>query len=67
MKILTIDLEDWFHILAHEKISGPRHWEKFESRVEANTDWILEQLTHYKQPATFFLSGLDSQEISVTH
>src|SRR3954468_14012319 len=57
MKILTIDLEDWFHILAHEKTSGPVHWENFESRVEANTDWLLQQLSHFNQPATFFCLG----------
>jgi polysaccharide deacetylase family protein (PEP-CTERM system associated) len=57
MKILTIDLEDWFHILAHEETSGPVHWEKFESRIERNTGWLLEQLSFYNQPATFFCLG----------
>ena len=57
MKILTIDLEDWFHILAHEETSAPVHWEKFEPRVEANTDWLLQQLSGFKQPATFFCLG----------
>jgi polysaccharide deacetylase family protein (PEP-CTERM system associated) len=57
MKILTIDLEDWFHILAHEETSGPANWEKFESRVERNTDWLLSQLARYNQPATFFCLG----------
>jgi polysaccharide deacetylase family protein (PEP-CTERM system associated) len=33
------------------------HWEKFESRVEANTDWLLQQLSHFNQPATFFCLG----------
>ena len=57
MKILTIDLEDWFHILAHEQTSSPSHWEKYESRVEANTDWLLQQLSSFNQPATFFCLG----------
>jgi len=57
MKILTIDLEDWFHILAHDRTSAPVQWEKFESRVEANTDWLLSQLARYNQPATFFCLG----------
>ena len=57
MKILTIDLEDWFHILAHEQTSTPVHWEKFESRVEANTEWLLGQLARFTQPATFFCLG----------
>jgi len=57
MMILTIDLEDWFHILAHEQTASPLHWEKFESRVEANTDRLLNQLSRFNQPATFFCLG----------
>jgi polysaccharide deacetylase family protein (PEP-CTERM system associated) len=57
MKILTIDLEDWFHIVAHEPTSGPVQWEKFESRIERNTSWLLEQLLFFNQPATFFCLG----------
>ncbi len=57
MNILTIDLEDWFHILAHEETSFPEQWGKFESRVEQSTDWILEALVRNKQRATFFCLG----------
>lgn len=62
MKILTIDLEDWFHILAHDATASPSHWENFESRVERNSDWILEQLSKYNQPATFFSLGWIAQK-----
>jgi len=65
MKILTIDLEDWFHILAHEHTSAPSQWEKFESRVETNTGWLLEQLLRCKQPATFFCLGWIAQKYPV--
>ena len=57
MKILTIDLEDWFHILDHDETAGPQQWEKFESRVERNTDRILEWLNLYGHKATFFCLG----------
>jgi len=57
MNILTIDLEDWFHILAHNETSKPAQWENFESRVERNTDWILDQLSAKNQYATFFCLG----------
>jgi polysaccharide deacetylase family protein (PEP-CTERM system associated) len=57
MNILTIDLEDWFHILAHEETSHPSGWEKFESRVEWNTEWILERLKESQQTSTFFCLG----------
>jgi len=62
MKILTIDLEDWFHILAHDQTASPKQWEKFESRVEANTAWLLEQLSKNNQPATFFCLGWIAQK-----
>ncbi len=57
MNILTIDLEDWFHILAHDQTAHPKQWEGFESRVERNTDWILEQLSIAGYRATFFCLG----------
>ena len=57
MNILTIDLEDWFHILDHDKTASPQQWEKFESRVERNTDRILEWLNLYGHKATFFCLG----------
>ncbi len=57
MKLLTIDLEDWFHILDHAATAKPAHWEGFESRVECNTDRILEELDRRKLRATFFVLG----------
>ncbi|MCX6275961.1 MAG: polysaccharide deacetylase family protein [Bacteroidetes bacterium] len=57
MKIITIDLEDWFHILDHDETAGPQQWEKFESRVERNTDRILEWLNRSGHKATFFCLG----------
>jgi polysaccharide deacetylase family protein (PEP-CTERM system associated) len=57
MNILTIDLEDWFHILAHDETSHPGQWEKFESRVGRNTEWILEKLALHQHSATFFCLG----------
>ncbi len=57
MNILTIDLEDWFHILDHDKTASPEHWKKFESRVESNADRILEQLELAGTHATFFCLG----------
>ena len=57
MNILTIDLEDWFHILDHDETADPQQWEKFESRVERNTDRILEWLNLSGHKATFFCLG----------
>jgi len=57
MNILTFDLEDWFHILDFEETAHPEQWEKFESRIERNTDRILSLLDEHHLTATFFCLG----------
>lgn len=57
LRILTVDLEDWYHILDHPPTRHPEHWERFESRVERNTDRLLELLQQHGQRATFFCLG----------
>ena len=54
---LTIDVEDYFHVSAFEKISPPSTWAGRECRVERNTDFILNILDEYKVKATFFILG----------
>jgi len=42
LNILTIDVEDWFHICALDNGNdNVENWEKYESRVFDNTDKIL--------------------------
>jgi polysaccharide deacetylase family protein (PEP-CTERM system associated) len=57
LRILTIDLEDWFHILDHGATQYPHQWETFPSRVEQNTERLLELLDRHRQRATFFCLG----------
>ena len=38
MKILTFDIEEWFHILDHESTRDELSWNKFENRIEKNMD-----------------------------
>ena len=57
LRILSIDLEDWYHLLEHDECSEERHWHRFESRVERNTRYILDCLDQYDQKATFFVLG----------
>ena len=57
MNILTFDLEDWFHILDHQKIASPSGWDGMESRVERNTDRILQILEEKKIRSTWFCLG----------
>ena len=54
---LTIDVEDYFHVSAFEKISPPKNWDGYECRVVQNTELILNILDEYKVKATFFILG----------
>ena len=54
---LTIDVEDYFHVSAFEKISPPETWGGRECRVERNTELILNILDEYNVKATFFILG----------
>lgn len=57
MKILSFDIEDWFHILDNPETSSPTSWEKIPSRLEEGVDRILFLLSDTNQPATFFCLG----------
>lgn len=54
---LTIDVEDYYHVSAFEKISPPSTWSGRESRVERNTDFVLSCLDDSSVKATFFILG----------
>lgn len=55
--ILSFDIEDWFH----PEIFGSRfrleNWNKLESRVQKNTELILDFLSEKNLKATFFFLG----------
>jgi len=55
--MLTIDVEDYFHVSAFEKVSPPSTWEFHTCRVEQNTDRILNMLYEEEIQATFFVLG----------
>lgn len=57
IRILTIDLEDWYHLLDHPLTKSPEQWVTFESRVEKNVHWLLELLDKYNIQATWFCLG----------
>lgn len=57
MKILTFDIEDWFHILDNPDTRGISEWSKFESRLQKNMDTIFSILSDNQQKATFFVLG----------
>lgn len=55
--ILTVDLEDWFHICGVDHILPETGWPELESRVEQNTLKILDVLRRRNITATFFVLG----------
>ena len=57
MKILTFDIEEWFHILDNDSTKTEKEWSKFETRIHHNMDRILQMLATRGQKATFFCLG----------
>ncbi|AMR32345.1 hypothetical protein A0256_13395 [Mucilaginibacter sp. PAMC 26640] len=54
MNVLTIDLEEWFHVLFESDVNS---WGSRESRVKKNTEFILNALSARNSKATFFSLG----------
>jgi len=54
---LSIDVEDWFHVLEWEHFNSPSLWKNLESRVTSNTNYCLNLFEHYNIKATFFILG----------
>jgi peptidoglycan-N-acetylglucosamine deacetylase len=57
MKILTFDIEEWFHILDNTSTKTEADWANYESRIDANMNRIFDLLEQNDQSATFFCLG----------
>lgn len=57
--ILTVDVEDWFHILEVDSACAldRSRWSSLESRVVANTEALLQLFAEARTAATFFVVG----------
>ncbi len=55
--ILTVDLEDWFHICEVETLLPRSAWDSLSSTVVADTEILLELLGRHDAQATFFVLG----------
>ncbi|MBV8730297.1 MAG: DUF3473 domain-containing protein [Acidobacteriia bacterium] len=55
--ILTIDVEEYFHASEVQRFTGARSWPHYPSRVEDQTNRILELLDRHHTKATFFVLG----------
>ena len=54
---MSVDVEDYFQVSAFEKCTDKSQWDKFESRVEHNTNRILDLFEDAEVKATFFILG----------
>lgn len=57
LNALTIDVEDYFHVMAFSRQIRPQDWDHFPRRVDTNTNRLLEILAERKVFATFFILG----------
>ena len=57
MRILTFDIEEWFHILDNQSTKTDIEWSNYEPRIHLNMDRIFDLLDKSNQKATFFVVG----------
>jgi Predicted xylanase/chitin deacetylase len=55
--LLTVLVEDYFHVGAFENLIQQRNWSHFEARYERNTMKTLDLLDEFGSRATFFVLG----------
>jgi polysaccharide deacetylase family protein (PEP-CTERM system associated) len=57
MHILTVALEDYFHVAPFKSLIDRKQWYRFEMRLEASTRRTLDFLDEFGARATFFVLG----------
>ena len=57
LRILTFDLEEWFHLLDHDATRTEAQWGNYEVRIHGNTERLLRILEDTGSRATFFVIG----------
>src|SRR5262249_26563741 len=55
--ILTIAVEDYFHVAALRGAIRHKHWDRLDPPLDANLTKVLELLDRYRVTATFFVFG----------
>ncbi|HOC42249.1 MAG TPA: glycosyltransferase [Thermoanaerobaculales bacterium] len=61
--LLTIVLEDYFHVAPLKSVVEKEHWYRFERRFEDNTRRTLDLLDEFDAKATFFVLGCIADEM----
>lgn len=54
---MSVDVEDYFQVSAFDQAVSRDQWDRFESRVSANTERVLATLARRSTRATFFVLG----------
>lgn len=57
MNILTIDVEEWFHLLGNDSTKSEEQWMNYEVRIYENMERIFQILEDTDTQATFFIIG----------
>ena len=57
LNALTVDVEDYYQVEAFSQVVRREDWPKWESRVEKNTNLLLEMFARHNVKATFFTLG----------
>ncbi len=57
LNAFTVDVEDYYQVSAFERHVRREHWDRWESRVVANTHRILMLLDRHNVKGTFFVLG----------
>ncbi len=62
MKVLTFDIEEWFHLLDNTSTKTEVQWSGFEPRIHKNMEVIYNILEKSNVGATFFVVGWMAQK-----
>lgn len=57
LNAMTVDVEDFFHVSAFDKIIKPSDWDDYQPRVDANTRRLLDVFARHGVKSTFFILG----------
>ena len=57
INVMTVDVEDYFHVSAFDGVVSRANWDGFESRVSRNTDELLAIFDRAGVRSTFFVLG----------
>lgn len=57
MHVLTVDVEEWFHLLDNDSTRSEEQWERYDVRIYGNVERILRILDETGARATFFVIG----------